>query len=192
MRISHLKWAIPLLMLGALSAACIELEPGSSTNLVGGSHTVTATLDLNGQDVEGYVMEFSINSGPNGGEVSDPNTGECAPNNDCTTDASGMVSWTYTSNGSTGVDTIDACITVDVNHLCATGATKTWVTQFGAPVPVGGFAELPRADDGISFTEASGHTTRSDYIIGGAMLSFAAAVIAGAWFAWRRVSWLRP
>ena len=52
------------------------------------------------------MVTFNVISGPNAGEMSDPNSGECSPN-DCTTDANGQVSWTYSSE-LPGTDTIVA------------------------------------------------------------------------------------
>ncbi len=51
------------------------------------------------------MVTFEIISGPNVGEISDPNSGECMPNDDCTTDENGEVSWTY-SGDELGTDTI--------------------------------------------------------------------------------------
>ena len=53
------------------------------------------------------MVTFEIISGPNMGEMSDPNTGECAPNDDCTTDVNSELSWTY-SGDEIGADIIVA------------------------------------------------------------------------------------
>jgi hypothetical protein len=122
----------------------IALTPATATNLVGTSHTVTATVtstDTNGHPAPGpgVPVEFDVTSGPNAGKTSHPvNTGTCSPS-DCTTDASGQVSWTYTSNGVSGTDTIQACFpdrppvvqnAGDEARTCTT-ATKTWGTSTG-------------------------------------------------------------
>ncbi len=92
----------------------ISLTPTTATNPVGTSHTVTATVTSTDPDGHpspgpGVVIEFDVTSGPNMGQTSHPiNTGTCSPSA-CTTDASGVVSWTYTSNGISGTDFIQAC-----------------------------------------------------------------------------------
>jgi hypothetical protein len=84
-------------------------------------------------------VEFDVTSGPNAGQTSHPvNTGVCSPS-DCTTDGNGQVTWTYTSNGISGTDTIQACfperpLTVqrpeDEPRTCTT-AQKVWGTSTG-------------------------------------------------------------
>lgn len=88
----------------------ITLAPQSATSPAGASHTVTATVK-DGNDVPkvGVTVSFGVTAGPNTGQQADP--GECAPNTDCSTDSNGRVSWTYTSNGQVGTDTIEACFT---------------------------------------------------------------------------------
>ncbi len=92
----------------------ISLTPTTATNPVGTSHTVTATVTSTDPDGHpsagpGVVIEFDVTSGPNVGQTSHPiNTGACSPSA-CTTDANGVVSWTYTSNGISGTDFIQAC-----------------------------------------------------------------------------------
>jgi hypothetical protein len=122
----------------------ISLAPATATNTVGTSHTVTATVtstDPNGHPSPGpgVAVEFDVTSGPNTGQTSHPaNTGTCSPSN-CTTLANGQVSWTYTSNGIQGTDTIRACFpdrpavvqrTGDEARTCTT-ATKVWGTSTG-------------------------------------------------------------
>jgi hypothetical protein len=122
----------------------ITLAPTTATNTVGTSHTVTATVTSTDPDGHpaagsGVAVEFDVTSGPNAGQTSHPvNTGTCSPSN-CTTDASGQVSWTYTSNGVQGTDTIQACFPdrpvvvqrpMDEGRTCTT-ATKVWGTSTG-------------------------------------------------------------
>jgi len=121
----------------------LALSPASALNLAGTSHTVTATATSTEPNRPapgpGVVVEFDVTSGPNAGKASHPiNTGTCSPT-DCTTNAGGTVSWTYTSNGTPGTDTIRACFeerpTVvqrpgDDARTCAT-ATKTWGQSTG-------------------------------------------------------------
>jgi uncharacterized repeat protein (TIGR01451 family) len=120
----------------------INLSPATATNDAGTQHTVTANVASDGAGVGGVAVAFSVVSGPNAGA-----SGTCSVDSTCPTDASGNVSFTYTSNGAAGTDLIQACFTDGggIQH-CAT-ATKTWVvvadlsiTKSGAPDPslVGG------------------------------------------------------
>jgi len=104
----------------------ISLDPSSAVNDLDfdKDHSVTATVLANGQPLSGVLVEFNVTFGPNTGQVSNP--GECTTDVNCTTDAAGQTSWSYTSIGS-GTDTIEACYTTagGTEH-CAT-ATKDWV-----------------------------------------------------------------
>lgn len=139
----------------------ITLDPPTDTNEVGGNHTVTATIKAGGQAVSGVLVSFSVTAGPNTGQVSDPNTGECAVNNDCTTNGNGQVSWTYTSNGTVGTDVIQACFTDKSGTQQCVRATKEWVdttppkaaciesvNPHGAKVPPAGSTTLPGSRGG--------------------------------------------
>jgi hypothetical protein len=129
----------------------ITLTPTTATNLVGTSHTVTATVASTDPDGHpavgaGVVIEFDVTSGPNTGQTSHPvNSGTCSPSN-CATDASGQVTWTYTSNDTPGTDTIQACFPerqavvqrpMDDGRTCTT-ATKVWETLTPGKVTGGG------------------------------------------------------
>ena len=116
----------------------ISLAPAEATNELGTpgqTHSVTATIAGEPGTVGGRLVSFSIASGPNAGQVSD--AGECSPNADCTTDASGSVTWTYTAaQGPTGLgdDAISACFTVLGGATDCAGAVKHWVDTT-APLP---------------------------------------------------------
>jgi uncharacterized repeat protein (TIGR01451 family) len=114
-----------LCLKGEITAAVgnIALTPATAQNVAGTSHTVTATITSGGNPVPGELVSFSVTAGPNTGQVSDP--GECSANTNCTSDANGMVSWTYTSNGSAGTDAIQACFDDNGVTKCAT-ASKEW------------------------------------------------------------------
>ncbi|MEP6759210.1 MAG: hypothetical protein ABJB55_08445 [Actinomycetota bacterium] len=103
----------------------IMLAPADATNEGGTLHTVTATLDAGRSPVADVLVDFRVVSGPNTGEASDP--GECSVNAGCTTDASGDVSWTYSSNGVLGTDTIQGCFTDVFGDIHCTTARKHWV-----------------------------------------------------------------
>jgi len=86
----------------------ISLSPAAATNDVGTDHAVTATVDIDGVPEPFVLVTFEVISGPNAGEMSDPDSGECTPNDDCITDADGQVSWTYRGGKVSGTDTIVA------------------------------------------------------------------------------------
>jgi hypothetical protein len=122
----------------------ITLSPSSATNDAGTEHTVTATVLTNGAPDPGELVTFEIISGPNSGEMSDPNSGECTQNDDCTTDANGQVSWTYTGEFP-GTDTIVASFT-DVAGVVIESepVEKTWnslpiptLSEWGLIITVG-------------------------------------------------------
>lgn len=140
----------------------IVLDPPQAENPAGTSHTVTATVtDFLGNPAPGVLVSFEVTSGPNIGEVSDPNTGECTANNDCTTDANGQVSWTYTSNGAIGTDTIIASFATNGEVVPSKEVIKNWIDRTppecdcvetvnpaGKNVPPAGSTTLPGAKGG--------------------------------------------
>jgi hypothetical protein len=134
----------------------LALTPSTATNVVGSSHTVTATTTSTESPYPtagaGTVVEFDVTSGPNMGQSSHPQSpgATCSPS-DCATDANGKVSWTYNSNGGPGTDTIQACFArpgtvsppgtvnpvVDDPRTCVT-ATKVWESSTTGKVTGGG------------------------------------------------------
>ncbi len=98
------------------AGAVARLSPATAVNPVGTSHTVTATVLLNCSPAAGTTVNFNITAGPNAGQ-----TGSA------TTNGFGQASFTYTSNGATGTDTIQASGTVSGNAFSAT-AQKTWAS----------------------------------------------------------------
>jgi hypothetical protein len=124
----------------------ISLTPETATNDIGTSHTVTATVtDLLGDPIEGVEVLFEVTDGPNAGA-----TGTCSANADCTTDANGQVSFTYTDAAGNveDPDTIEGCflpeqdevdtmpnqMVVEPELACDT-ATKEWVEPEPEPTP---------------------------------------------------------
>jgi uncharacterized repeat protein (TIGR01451 family) len=140
-----------LCLKGEITAAVgnIVLTPPAAQNEAGTIHTVTATVTSAGNPLPGKLVSFSVIAGPNIGEVSNPNTGECNANSDCTTDSNGQVSWTYTSNGSAGTDTIQACFDDAGTTKCAT-AQKTWIVSN---------ADLSITKTGPAFVQSGGPIT---------------------------------
>lgn len=101
----------------------ITVTPVMATNIVGETHTLTATLtDQKGIPQENIFVTFSIISGPNQGVV-----GVCNPNVDCSSNESGIVEFSYIGSGGEGVDEIEACFVNDQGvQLCSQGA-KEWI-----------------------------------------------------------------
>ncbi len=98
----------------------IVLGPATATNPVGTNHTVTATVvDATGAPIPGITVTFTITSGPNspGGGTS-------------VTDVNGHASFTYTSNGLTGTDLIQASF---VNSQMQTVTSNVVSKIWGAP-----------------------------------------------------------
>jgi hypothetical protein len=138
----------------------ISLTPATATNIAiaGSTHTVTATVTSTDADGHpspgGTTIEFDVTSGPNAGQTSHPvNTGTCSPSNcatptNCTTNC--QVTWTYESNGTPGMDTIQACFPersatvnrplLDDARQCRT-VTKVWAASTPGKVTGGGQIE---------------------------------------------------
>lgn len=115
----------------------ISLAPLEGEGLVGGMHTVTATVD----EIRGtgeLTIEFEIIDGPNQGLTSK----QCVPS--CVVfgspDHIATLNWTYTSNGIPGTDSIIACAVEEEGDrgVCSNVVTMTWVRpRVGAfPAPV--------------------------------------------------------
>ncbi len=120
-------------IVAVLGTGClVSLQQEHATNVVGTSHTVTAEFnddlldelcqaldeisegdaDCDEAPVElqefPWVIFFDVISGPNEGAHS---TDDCDPS--CEGFGAGSVSWTYTSDGTPGKDTIRACLVPD-------------------------------------------------------------------------------
>jgi hypothetical protein len=107
-------------------SAGITLTPKTALNTVGvdTSHTVTAHFTVGGVAQSGVVVTFTVTAGPNTGQTG---TG--------TTDVNGNASFTYTSNGGVGIDTITASApgTNGVLTTVSDTAQKVWL-QAGVPI----------------------------------------------------------
>jgi hypothetical protein len=83
--------------------ACIQQITPPESNPAGTSHTVSITTGFVDEDSD---ATFEVIDGPNAGQASDddcePSCAVTAPNQ--------VVSWTYTSNGTPGTDTILVCV----------------------------------------------------------------------------------
>ncbi len=123
---------ISLFVILFTASACLDLEPETAVNPIKTDHTVTATFETAGSP-EGRFVTFKVISGPNEGKESIPNSGECTPNNDCTTDANGQVSWTYSSL-IPGTDIIAATVNPDGGDpIESEPVEKIWVGPSAIP-----------------------------------------------------------
>ncbi len=97
----------------------IVLTPPSATNMVGLSHTVTATLqDSNGNPIAGRMVTFTIVSGPNAGITGSQDS-----------DSNGHATFTCTST-LVGTDTIQASFANNEGQtVTSNSVTKTWTLQ---------------------------------------------------------------
>jgi len=108
----------------------LSLTPKTATNPAGTSHTVNAHVTTNASPTQGVTVTFTVVAGPNTGTTG---TG--------VTDVNGDATFTYTSNGSPGTDTIKASATLSgtggVPTPVSDVATKTW-TQVEQPITASG------------------------------------------------------
>lgn len=134
----------------------LTVSPATATNELGtdNSHTVTATLL---GDAGGTLVTFSV-AGQNAGA-----TGTCSPNADCTTNASGVVSFTYSvpiADSSLGTDVITVSISAS-GETQSIDVTKDWVdttppeascaesvNPHGKTIPPAGNTTLPGSKGG--------------------------------------------
>lgn len=103
----------------------LTAAPAEASNELGSDnqHTVTATLLGPASHIGGRTVSFTV-TGQNAGA-----TGTCSPNPDCTTDAGGVVSFTYTvpiAPASLGTDTITVATTI-AGQVSSIDVTKRWV-----------------------------------------------------------------
>ena len=97
--------------------ANLTLSPLTASNTLPGdnTHTVTAVAtSTSGSFVPGSTVTFTVTAGPNTGQTGSD-----------VTDANGEATFTYTSNGTPGTDTIEAAI----GDLESNSVTKEWVSD---------------------------------------------------------------
>jgi hypothetical protein len=96
----------------------VKLTPGTATNPIGGTHTVTAFVSNLGTPVPGIDVTFNVISGPNSGQTYKG-----------TTNAAGIVTWTYSDTGGAGTDKITGSFTEGSGKLHTSPAVeKIWET----------------------------------------------------------------
>jgi len=134
-----LVWTLNPIPVQAISVHEIAVEPEVAANQVGTNHTVTAVATaLGGEVVPGAEVHFSVIRGPNSGV-----------NGDIITDINGEASFTYTSNGSPGIDTIS----VDISHtptVYRKFAKKVWLEPTSGQIETDVFLQST-ADISINF-----------------------------------------
>ncbi len=119
----------------ALAVACVQndvtsitLTPASEGNVVGASHTVTATAtNAAAQPCQGVQVDFDIVSGPDDAAGAEPD----ADRQEALTNAAGQVSFTFTNNGTAGRDLLRAYVeTVDSNSFTVGEQNATATKDF--------------------------------------------------------------
>src|SRR3989442_8694087 len=120
----------------------LSLMPKTATNPGGSTHTVTAHVTTNASPTPGVTVTFTVTLGPTVGTTG---TG--------VTNASGDATFTYTSNGAAGTDTIEATATLTGTGGVPTPvkdvATKTWIVT-DPPITASGVTF--NATEGTAFT----------------------------------------
>ena len=96
------------------------LTPASSSIIENNSHAVTSTVTLDGQPVSGVLVNFLVDSGPNGGKTGTGTTG-----------ANGQATFTYIGDQGVGLDRIKASGTHQSESF-ECNAEVDWLAQ---PVP---------------------------------------------------------
>jgi hypothetical protein len=99
--------------------ATATLTPANAVNQINTNHTVIATVLLNGSPAPAVPVSFTVTAGPNAGD-----------GGVVVTDGIGEASFTYTGDGGTGTDTIQASGNVILNGVpipFTTSAQKLWV-----------------------------------------------------------------
>jgi PKD repeat protein len=142
-----LVWTLNPIPVQAMLANGLVVEPECAANQVGGNHTVTAVATLEGEPVPGIPVHFSVIRGPNVGVVGDN-----------TTDVNGEASFTYTSDGDPGIDTIRVEID-DPDQPLKEFAKKVWLETAPEQIETGVFLQSAAY---ISFW----HPLYGDYISG--------------------------
>jgi opacity protein-like surface antigen len=112
------------------------------TNVADTQFTITATLkDLLNNPEPGQTVTFTVLSGPNAGV-----SGICNPAT-CVSDSNGQVSFTYTGDGTEGIDEIQACfLDSSEQQRCSQIATNEWSTT----VPPSGVVDFSGSGGGGS------------------------------------------
>jgi thrombospondin type 3 repeat protein/PKD domain-containing protein len=104
---------VALVLPDELKFSTVGLTPPTASGPTGGQHTVTAKAEATGgAPVPGATVTFKVLSGPNAGVTGSNTTG-----------SNGEATFTYTSNGTPGTDTIQSYI----GTLSSNTVTMTWL-----------------------------------------------------------------
>jgi len=128
----------------------LALTPATESNDLGAgddTHTVTATVSGDPAQIGGILVDFAVTGQNAGAEAG----GTCAANADCTTDAAGVVQFTYTvpvAASSLGTDTISA-----------TGTTAEGLKSGSEEVEKEWVDETPPTAECVETTNPSGKNT---------------------------------
>jgi hypothetical protein len=125
----------------------LSLSPLSDTAAPGGTHTVTAQLldAATSAPVAGAAVTIGVTEGPNTGAA-----GTCGGvGGTCVTGPDGTVTWTYTSNGGSGDDTIRAFLDQNNNGVADVGEPQTTAgMRWRATLPKAGDVVCSRSGPG--------------------------------------------
>jgi hypothetical protein len=162
----------------AVPVAGISLTPEDATNDVGTDHTVTATVsDLLGEPTADVSISFEITDGPNAGDTGSD-----------TTDAGGQATFTYTGDGGTGTDAIQACFLDEQEQEHCDTATKTWVEPEPTPTATATPSPTPTVAAAVQLPRTGGQPSGGSGSL--PWLAIAAGALAlmsgGAWLAYQR------
>jgi len=150
--------------------ACgIDLTPETATNLIGESHTVTATVvSNNGERVAGETVRFDVETTTSGS----PETMTAIPESGtATTDDDGEATFTFTSLVAETY-TITATVTDDQGVVRTAAATKVFSTEpltsaltaAGALEHLAAFQSFADANDGTRVSGSAGYDASAAYV----------------------------
>jgi VCBS repeat-containing protein len=124
-----LVWTLNPVPVQAMSVYEIAVDPERAANQVGTNHTITAVATaIGGEAVPGVPVHFSVIRGPNAGVVGDN-----------ITDVNGEASFTYTSDGDPGIDTIR--VETLTEPIVQNWAKKVWLEPTSGQIETGVFLQ---------------------------------------------------
>jgi hypothetical protein len=129
------------------TGAVLGLTPQTQTHTVGDQATVTANFAACGTALQGAMVNFSVDSGPNAGKTG---TG--------VVDASGNASFSYTGNGGPGTDTVKATVVNGAGTISSNPVTVIWQAAGVTAVSGNAFGESISLHTLLGLTVSSGPT----------------------------------
>jgi outer membrane protein assembly factor BamB len=139
----------------------IAVTPADSTDPVGTTHTVTASVTLSGAPVSGQSVDFAV-TGQNAGA-----SGSCVPIS-CSTDAQGNVSFSYRDTNGAGNDDIVASLVDGHGSRRADRAVEHWVAGLEQPISARAYSisateGAPLSGDVAAISDPDPAATASEY-----------------------------